>query len=487
MARPERPAGLAHTEGASACEPRLQSKLLLWLLGPLLALLVLDTVVTYGSALNFSNRAHDRSLLEIAREVGLHVRADDSGPRLDISPAAERILLNDEDDRLAYRVTSEDGGPIGGDVRIAHPPAASRRGADPLFYGGVHDGAPVRMAAVWVPIAGRERKPDTVLVQVAETMNKRNRLAREILASVVVPQLLLILLATAAVYFGISRGLVPLQELSRAVAGRSHLDLTPLEMRGVPGEVQPLVAEVNHLMQRLGSALEVQSRFLGNAAHQLKTPVAGLKAQIELALREADPQRMHHSLAQLYVGVDRMARLVQQLLALARNEAGATAAVRLQALDLDAFALEVSMEWAPLALKQGIDLGFEGASRPVPIDAEPDRLRELINNLVDNAVRYSRSGGRVTVAVEAADAGAGRLSISDDGPAIPVEERGRVFERFHRLLGSHTDGSGLGLAIVSEIAKLHGASITLEEDRDGIGNTFSVTFPARAATSAGAA
>jgi two-component system sensor histidine kinase TctE len=136
------------------------------------------------------------------------------------------------------------------------------------------------------------------------------------------------------------------------------------------------------------------------------------------------------------------------------------------------------MEWAPQAIKNGVDLGFEG-SEAVIINAEPDRLRELINNLIDNAVRYSRRDGRVTVAVSRADDGQGLLSISDDGPSIPPEERTRIFERFHRLLGGHTEGSGLGLAIVSEIASLHGARITLEEDRDGVGNTFSVIFPPR--------
>jgi two-component system sensor histidine kinase TctE len=468
-------------------EPRLQSKLLLWLLGPLLALLVLDTALTYGTALKFSNRAHDRSLLEIAREVGLHVKGDAGNPHLDVPPAAERLLLVDEDDRLAYRVSAEDGHLIGGDAQIAAPAATLRPGGEPVFYGGVYQGAPVRLAAAWVATGGSDGGPARVLVQVAETMNKRNRLAWEILASVVVPQLLLILMATTAVYLGVTRGLRPLQKVRRAVSDRSHRDLTPLELASVPGELRPLVAEVNDLMQRLGKTLDFQSRFMADAAHQLKTPVAGLKAQIELALREPDAQRMRHSLAQLYVGVDRMSRLVQQLLSLARSEAGATEAVQLKAIDLEAFALEISMEWVPLAIKQGVDLGFEGAGRPLLIDAEPDRLRELINNLIDNAVRYSQQGGRVTVAVGADEHGAGRLSISDDGPAIPVEERSRVFERFHRLLGTHTDGSGLGLAIVSEIAKLHGASITLEEDRDGVGNTFSVTFPGRATGTATAA
>jgi signal transduction histidine kinase len=457
-------------------EPRLQRKLLAWLLGPLLALLVLDTAFTYWTSLSFSNLAHDRSLHEIAREVVLHVKPGGDDPKLEMSPAAERMLLVDQDDRVFYKVTSEAGVVIGGDPAIAAPSLPFPKADKPLFYEGVLHGAPVRLVASWLPF-GEQSEPGRVLVQVAETLNKRNRLVWDILASVVIPQLMLIVMATVAVYVGVSRGLSPLSRLQKAVSHRSHVDLSPIEVKGVPGEVRPLVDEVNELMLRLGKTLDFQNRFITDAAHQLKTPVAGLKTQIELALRENDPQRAHHSLAQLYVSVDRLARLVRQLLILARNEPGAAETVRLQPLDLDAFALEISMEWVPQALKQGVDLGFESSGGRVMISADPDRLRELINNLIDNAVRYSREGGRVTVAVTPGQDKHGLLSISDDGPSIPVEERTRIFERFHRLLGSHTEGSGLGLAIVSEIATLHGARITLEEDRDGVGNTFSVLFP----------
>jgi two-component system sensor histidine kinase TctE len=295
-------------------------------------------------------------------------------------------------------------------------------------------------------------------------------------ASIVAAQLVLIAMACVAVYWGVARGLRPLQALGGALARRSHQDLSPLDAERAPQEVRPLVDEVNALMLRLGATLDAQNRFVADAAHQLKTPVAGLKAQIELALGEDDPARVRHSLAQLYVSAERLSRIVQQLLALARNEPGAAAAVRLQEVDLEAFALEISMEWAPQALGRNIDLGFEGHGQPLVIDADPDRLRDLINNLIDNAVRYSQEGGRVTVAV--ATAGADRtLSISDDGPTIPPEERQRVFERFHRLLGGRAEGSGLGLAIVSEIAALHGARITLQDDPDGTGNTFTIHFP----------
>jgi two-component system sensor histidine kinase TctE len=456
-------------------EPRLKRALLAALLAPLVALLVLDTAIGWWAAARLADHAYDRGLHEIAREVALHVHEGPAGPRLDLSPAAERALLVDQDDRLAFRVWSAAGQPLGGDAALSAPAPTPRPGTAPRFDSQALTGEPVRVVASWLPYD--EAQPSRqVLVQVAETLNKRNRLTRDIVASLLAAQLVLIAMACLAVVWAVRHGLRPLEALGRALARRSHQDLSELDLAQIPLEVRPLADEVNALMLRLGSALEAQNRFVADAAHQLKTPVAGLKAQIELALGEAEPARVQHSLAQLYVSAERLSRLVQQLLALARNEPGAVGGVRLQAVDLEAFALEISMEWAPQALRRSIDLGFEGEQRPSLIDADPDRLRDLINNLIDNAVRYSREGGRVTVKV-AGEGDERVLSISDDGPSIPPQERTRVFERFHRLLGGKADGSGLGLAIVSEIAALHGARIGVEDDHDGTGNRFTVHFP----------
>ena len=454
-------------------ELSLQRKLFAWLLGPLCLLLVLDSYLSYSSALNFSNQAYDRALQEVANEVFLHLKTIDGQAQLDISPSVERLLIVDQDDRRHYKVVSSSGRLLGGDALIPLP-AKPLGQASPAFYDDMLQGEPVRVLAVHMGL-GQDSNADRVLVQVAETLNKRNRLARDILASVVLPQLLLIVLASATVYFGIERGLAPLQPLRRAVSNRSHLDLSPIEIQYVPGEVRPLVEEVNQLLARLGKTLNFQTRFIADAAHQLKTPVAGIKGQIELALRENDKTKLQQSVAQLYLSADRLSRLVGQLLSLARNEPGAVTALNFQPLDLNALALETTMEWVPEALRRNVDLGFESADTAVMIDGDAHRLRELINNLIDNAVRYSQEGGRATVTVANLEAPA--LSVSDDGPNIPKEERTRIFERFHRLLGTHTDGSGLGLAIVREIAALHDAQITLEEDLDGIGNTFTVIFP----------
>ncbi|MCC2674302.1 MAG: two-component system response regulator [Ramlibacter sp.] len=460
-------------------EPRLQRKLLAWLLGPLMLLLALDTVAAYWTSQRFVNIAYDRALHEIAREIVLHVRSGPAGPRVELSKAAADILLTDAEDRVFFRVDAADGGMLGGDPQLPAPPVErGHRAGEPRFFAGSLRGEAVRMVMARMP-ANEIAGAPLVHVQVAETLNKRSRLAWEMVANVVLPQLLLVVMAAVVVWLGVSRGLEPLKRLRRAVSDRSHRDLSPIDTHDVPGEVRPLVDEVNDLMARLGKTFDFQSRFVADAAHQLKTPVSGLKAQIELALRESDPERVRHSLAQLYISADRLSRLVRQLLSLARNEPGALDTVELQPLDLNAFALEVCMDWVPHAIRRDIDLGFEGMEQALMIDADRDRLRELINNLVDNAIRYSQAGGRVTVRVSSAADGRYGLAISDDGPSIPVSERKRIFERFHRLLGTREDGSGLGLAIVSEIATLHRASISLEEDVDGVGNTFSVFFRPR--------
>lgn len=457
-------------------DPALQRQLLAWLLGPLLVLLALDTAYSWWSSQKFARQAYDRSLQEVGRELALHVRAAPGGPRLDLSAAAQRILLVDPDDQLFFRIAAGDGRLLGGDATFPPPPAEPAANGAPVFYAAEIQGRPVRAAAFW---STPEDAGSAVRVQVAETLNKRRHLAWDILVNTVVPQLLLIVMACVAVYFGVSRGLGPLRRLAEAVSHRSHRDLSPIDTAGVPAEVRPMVEEVNELMTRLGKVLDFQSRFVADAAHQLKTPVSGLKAQIELALRQDDPQAVRHSLAQLYVSADRLSRLVRQLLALARNEPAAASTLQMEPADLRALAFDVSMEWVPLALKAGVDLGFEGNDAPLMIEADADRLRELTNNLVDNAIRYSQQGGRVTVKVTVGRDGEALLSVSDDGPRIPVEERARIFQRFHRMLGTAADGSGLGLAIVSEIATLHGARIALEEDDDGIGNRFTVCFPKR--------
>ena len=449
--------------------PTLRSQLLRWLLVPLVLVLMADVVASYFVASAVTRGIYDGDLAEIARELVLHVRSEGGRTAFDLTPEAERTLLLDEVDSMYYAVYDASGRAIAG--RLDLPVAAA--GAGLRFADATYLGEPVRVAilATTPPLSGGR----PVTVAVAETRTKRVQLTRKLLLGVALPQVALILLAGVLLWFGVARGLSPLERLRAAVQKRSHVDLSPLDDRGVPGEVQPVVAAMNDFMERLSGVLEFQQRFIADTAHQLRTPVAGLKAHIEVALRENTLAQTRAALAHLYTSAERLAHLVAQLLSLARNEPHSARTDNFSMLDFNKLALETASEWVAEAYKKKIDLGFEGAGREVWVRGDAWRLRELINNLVDNAVRYTPAGGRVTVRVHAEERP--RLVVSDDGPRIPPEERARVFDRFHRLLGTQAEGSGLGLAIVRDIASLHEAKIDLVEDADGVGNSFIVTFP----------
>jgi len=284
---------------------------------------------------------------------------------------------------------------------------------------------------------------------------------------------LLILLAAVIVWYAVGRGLRSLSRLEASVAARSHLDLSPVQDPDAPAEAQPLVSAINALLQRLEGVLNAQNRFIADAAHQLRTPLAGLKAQIALASRQNSLEDVRHSLNQLEIGAEQLTHLVNQLLSLALNETGADRSLKLVPLDLNALAQSITGEWISVAVKKGIDLGFESAGVPVWVDGDALRLTELLKNLLDNALRYTPNNGTVTVRIRPDLT----LEVEDNGPGIPEEEKARVFERFHRLLGHQADGSGLGLAIVKEIAEIHGATVTVQDGINGHGSCFSVMFP----------
>jgi two-component system sensor histidine kinase TctE len=453
---------------------KLRSQLLAWLLVPLTLLLIADAYVSYRIALGFSREAYDRSLVEVAHEVALHLRAEGGALQLEMPEAARRVLLTDATDRIYFGIIAADGSTVAGEALPGPNGKVLKGPRAEVLYDATVRGDVVRMVELRTEADPATRRPAAV-VRVAETEGKRNELAREILLSVVAPQVLLILIAGSIVWVGVSHGLSPLMRLQRAVAARSPHDRSPVAVSEVPGEVYPLLESINDLLQRLDHAITLQSRFVADAAHQLKTPVAALQAQIELALRNDDPAELRASIGILQGGLDRLSRLVSQLLSLARNEPDGIGSARFAAIDLNALALEVASRWVPKALERAIDLGFEPAPDPAVVEGDVERLTELFDNLLDNAVRYSRPQGRVTVRVQTGPRPS--VCVNDDGPSIPAHERERVFERFHRLLGTARDGSGLGLAIAREIARIHGAEIVLADDEDGIGNTFRVTFP----------
>ena len=291
-----------------------------------------------------------------------------------------------------------------------------------------------------------------------------------------VPQGILVILAALAVWLGVGLGLRALTSVRTEIENRSHVDLSPIRETNTPYEVRPLVRAMNDLLSRLSAALAAQQRFIADAAHQLRTPVAALKTQAELAVRQVRDGEAQATLQQLHTAADHAARLVNQLLTLARAEPGSHRSVMREHVNLAALARETTGEWVPRSLNRRIDLGFDDTSTDATISADPFLVRELLNNLIDNAINYTPAGGHITVRVTTDD-DKPSLEVEDNGSGIPEDERVRVFERFYRSAGGSPEGCGLGLAIVREIAQGHGATASILSGANHRGTRVVIEFP----------
>jgi two-component system sensor histidine kinase TctE len=342
------------------------------------------------------------------------------------------------------------------------------------YHDDVFLGREIRVVALRVPVQPGSGK-GVVLIQVGERLTLRTEVARQLLLRMILPQTLLTFLAIFAVWYGVGRGLAPLSHLRREIEQRSHRDLSPLPESMVPREVEPLIQAMNGLLERLSASITAQRRFIADAAHQLRTPIAGLKTQTELALRQTYATEAQAAFKQLHTATEQMTRLVNQLLSLARAEPDAGRASVTEPIDLIELARQSTTDWVPRALARNIDLGFEGPPGEARIEGDPFLVREMLNNLLDNAVRYTQPEGHITVRVNTAERQI-TLSVEDDGPGVPEAERERVFERFYRVLGNGAEGCGLGLAIVREVAQRHRAEVSLSARDDGTGTIVRIAF-----------
>ncbi|MGD0281575.1 MAG: sensor histidine kinase N-terminal domain-containing protein [Dissulfurispiraceae bacterium] len=450
----------------------LRRKLLFWLLLPMLFFWGIGSVGSYYFAYKFANIAYDRSLADSARDLTKQITIVNGREVLDLPPAAEKMFLTDEFDKIYLKVTSSDGTLLAGDPNLPSPPVNSDRN-DLIMHDGTLQGRKLRIASrYYLPSKSQSKRP--VLVQAAETLNKRKIMANEILTALVLPQLLLILSALLVVWFGIGKGLQPLQHLRREITARSHRDLSPVEGGHAPMEVLPIIESINGLMARLDKAMSAQQRFVSNAAHQLRTPVAGLITRIDLALRQTDRESLLHSLQQLRMSAERIARLVSQMLDLAKVGHEANRMPELKPLNLTETVQEVTKAWFSIALGKKIDIGYEGPNEEIMINGDKFLIKILLDNLLDNALRYSPPGSSVTTKLE--KNGSIILSVEDNGPGIPVEERDSVFQRFYRILGNNVEGSGLGLSIVKEIADMHKATAAIDDPGKHGGTVVKLIF-----------
>ena len=448
----------------------LRSYLMQRLLISLYLLWIVSTIVGYFATINYANQPYDLVLLQRANEVAAELKLGSGHERLDVIP----VLPDGSDlgvpDRVLYTVTDSEGRKLAGNGNTLRPLSYRRDRTGPLFSNGEREGQKTRMVSLTFP-----SKDGMLQLHVSETTKQRQALIRGILANIVIPQLLLTLIALAVVWYGLKQGLRPLDRLRNDVVNRRRDDLSRLDESKAPAEVRPLIDAVNDLLERLKQVMAAQQRFVADAAHQLRTPFAGLKTQSELALRTDDPERKQHALQHIHTSTQHGIRLVNQLLALARNEPGGQSTDNFITLNLNQLAQECTANWVQMALEKNIDLGYEGSAEKVEVQGDSNSLVEMLNNLIDNAIRYTPPGGHITVGVRI-DKDEAVLSVEDNGPGIEPQHRERVFERFYRILGSGQSGSGLGLSIVAEVAKRHHAALSLESGIDNQGALFSIRF-----------
>jgi len=434
----------------------IRLRLLAWLAGPIVLVNLAAAALAYLLAWAPAGLAFDTALQEAARAAA-------RDPLAGTHPA-----LRADGGELTW-VAVRAGGRV-----LAGAPGLPSALPEGVVGDALLDGEPVRHTSVRMVADGQP-----AVLTLARTVRQRHQVRAAMLRGLVLLESVCSLALVGLIWVSVTNGLAPLARLRASLDRRDSVNLAPLPEQDMGHELQPVAAAFNALLERIAEASRAQREFQANVAHQLRTPLAGARLQLEwLAERHRDDSDTAAAVARLLATNERLTRETNQLLALARAEPSQPGRARFAPLDLARLVGDGVQSFVERAAARDIDLGF--ALAPATVDGDVFLLRDLLDNLVDNALRYTPPGGSVTVRCAAAAAGGALLEVEDDGPGIPPAERARVFERFVRLApdGGAT-GSGLGLAIVRDIARLHGARVELGDGAGGKGARFTVHFPAR--------
>lgn len=487
--------------------PSIRGRLLGYLLLPLLALMTLSIWADHRTFVtpmfDSFDRALSRAAIAIAAEVHqgpdgqLHIDKPEAGPlpmhppgahlmppsdddEPDVHPSPLRFDPNDRPlpwmrlypggrDNLVYRVSLPDGHTIAGDKDL---PIADSQSADNLAYcNATYRGRSLRVATYHSLVNGV-----AVVVTVGENVHRRDIVVRRLDTIIGISDGIQLLLVLGLTLFGITVALRPINRLREQIMRREPQSLQPLPLQPVPGEVRPLVESLNTMLMTVRDSTLAQQHFLTNAAHQLRTPLTGLKAQLEVLANEAGDPAQNERITRLQGSVDRLAHTANQLLALARAEPSAHGPGDFVPIQIDALISAVIGAMLDRSIAHGIDLGAE--CEPVQVNGVYWLLHELLINLLDNAIRHTPDGGKITLRCDR-DEGTAYLEVEDSGPGVPAAERERVRERFYRANGSGGSNSGLGLAIVEEIARSHRARLKILDAHEGTGARMRIEFPAQ--------
>ena len=452
---------------SSSSAPRsLQRQLLVWLLGPMVALFVVNSVIGYRVAIATANEAYDRLLLASVKAIADRVTLVGGEITVDIPYVALELFESNIRERIFYKVSAPDGTTLTGYEDLPPPPAhASRMG--PTFFHGEYHGESLYQAALRKPLYDPTLK-GMVLVQVGETEESRQALSRRILYDSLLPQGMLITFAAVFLVLGVRFALMPLRRVRESLAARSSTDLTPVDASAVQSEVRPLIHALNAHTGRIEHMIAARVNFVTDAAHQIRTRLSILQTQVEYGQRLDDAAALRAVLTEARVHVAEAGHFFKQLMILAHAEAKAIPGQDSERVDLAALAHAAALERVSAAREKHINLGFEGPESGVAVRGSALLLGELLMNVLDNAIRYTHAGGSVTLRVFVAGREA-VIEVEDNGPGIPAGERSRVFERFYRAASTGDEGSGLGLAIAAEICRSHQADIALATPPAGHG------------------
>jgi two-component system sensor histidine kinase TctE len=450
----------------------IHRRVLAWLFLAMTFVFSANLLSSYYSNIKAADRAYDRLLLASASAIAERSVLREDGVHVDIPYVALDMLASTAQDRVFYAVSGPDGKVVTGYENL---PLPKRRDGedpqDPVFYNSVFKQTPVRIVALRSFVSG-SNLTGYVTVQVAQTRGDRDGLTYSLLRQSALWMLVIAIAGAVAAWIGVSIGLRPLAQLREALGRRSSDDVRPV-LHDVPEEFKPLVAAINGMLHRLDGGLSSMRNFISDASHQLKTPLASLQSQSEMALRETNPEDVREALIKVNKSAQRTSRLAQQLLSHARATGDSQTFTDLNLVQLVRESIEILL---PQAVAKNIDLGYEGDAK-ASLQCDRALIGELILNLADNAIKYSPVGSIVTLGVRVEE-GQLHLIVEDNGPGIPQKDRLSVFERFVRLQNSSAEGCGLGLAIVREIASRHGTKVSLGDSQAG-GLRVEIVFAAK--------
>jgi signal transduction histidine kinase len=440
---------------------------------PVIFFVTLEVLLSYYVALHYTNKTYDKWLLDSAMSLSQEVKMEGDRIVADLPQEALEIFKWDQSDETFFKIIAENQGIVAGDLFVPELLDDDVDWSVPAFFNDRILDKPVRVVSMFIH---RKDLPENVFVHVAETVNKRQTMMLDILLSDIVPQLILASIICLFIYKAILHSLKPLHAMAHEIAQRSPQDLSPVSETNVYKEVHILTDTINALLLRLTNAIASQQRFIANASHQLRTPIAGLKLQAERAQREDNVETIRPAMAHIQSSADRISHIIDQLLVLTKSES-IEGKHHFEYVDLYVLARELCMEWAPVMLQKHVELTFESKSNMIPIKGNRILLKEALSNLLANALAYGYQNGRVTVRVDASEAPC--VIVEDNGPGIEDSEINRIFERFYRVPGSRGEGCGLGLAIVKEIADLHNAQLTTSRTSKKGGLRIVMTFMGR--------